>query len=108
VVYNQHICAHQSFAKGKGDQERQMLRRWGFDFVAAVVAHTVVLVAEGIEHRMVPAAGHKAASVAVVAHREVSVVDRGNFVMEVALHTGWVVTALQALLHSSCKIVDQR
>ena len=77
-----------------------MLRRWGFDFVAAVVAHTVVPVAGEIEHRMVPAR-HKAASVAVVA-------DTGNFVMEAALHTGWVVTALQALFHSWCKNVDRR
>ena len=84
-----------------------MLRRWGFDFVAAVVAHTVVPVAGEIEHRMVPA-GHKAASVAVVAHREASVADTGNFVMEAALHTDWVVTALQALFHSWCKNVDQR
>ena len=84
-----------------------MLRRWGFDFVAAVVVHTVELVAGELERRMV-AAGHKAAFVAVVAHREVSVVDTGYFVMEVALHTGWVVTALQALFHNWCKNVDQR
>ena len=84
-----------------------MLRRWGFDFVAAVVAHTVVPVAGEIEHRMVPA-GHKAASVGVVAHREASVVHTGNFVMEAALHTGWVVIALQALFHSWCKNVDRR
>ena len=85
-----------------------MLRRWGFDFVAAVVAHTVVPVAGEIEHRMVPA-GHKAASVAVVAHTVASVVDMGNFVMEVALHTGWaVVAALQAPFHSWCKIVGRR
>ena len=85
-----------------------MLRRWGFDFVAAVVAHRKVLVVEEIEHRMVPA-GHKAASVAVVAHREASVVHTGNFVMEAALHTGWVVvTVLQALFHSWCKIVGRR
>ena len=82
---------------------RQMLRRWGFDF-EVVVAHTVVLVAGEIEHKMVPA-GHKAA---VVAHREASVVDTGNSVMGVAPHTGWVVTALRALFHSWCKIVDQR
>ncbi len=84
-----------------------MLRRWGFDFVAAVVAHTVALVAGRIEHKMVPA-GHKAASVAVVVHREAPVVDTGSFVMEVALHIGWVVIALQALFHNWCKIVDQR
>lgn len=85
-----------------------MLRRWGFDFVVAVVAHRVALVAGEIEHRMAPAVGHKAASVAVVAHRVASVVDMGNFVMEVALHTGWVVTALQAPFHNWCKSVDQR
>ena len=78
-----------------------MLRRWGFDFVAAVVAHTVVPVAGEIEHRMVPAAGHKVASAGAVARREVFVVNRGNFGMEVALHTGWaVVAALQAPFHS--------
>jgi hypothetical protein len=35
-------------------------------------------------------------------------VDTGSFGMEVALHTGLVVvTALPALLHSWCKIVDR-
>jgi hypothetical protein len=77
--------------------------------VAAVVAHKEVLVAVGIEHRMVLAAGHKVASVAVVAHREEFAVGRDNFEMEVVLHTGWVVvTALQAPSHSLCKIADQR
>src|SRR6266487_166684 len=103
VVYNQHICAHRSFAIGKGGLERQMLRRWGFDFAAAVVVHRVVPAAEEIEHRMVTAAAvvHKVASVGTVAHREVFVVDTDNFGMEVALHIGWVVvTALLALFHS--------
>ena len=69
--------------------------------MAAVVAHRGVLVAEEIEHRMVPAAGHKVASAGAVARREVFAVNRGNFGMEVALHTGWaVVAALQAPFHS--------
>jgi hypothetical protein len=56
-----------------------------------------------------PAVGHTVAPAAVVAHREVFAADMGNFVMEVVLHTGWVVVpALQALFHSSCKIVGQR
>jgi hypothetical protein len=77
--------------------------------VAAVVAHKEVLVAVGIEHRMVLAAGHKVASVAVVAHREVFAVDTGNFEMEVVLHTGWVVVpALQAPFHSWYKIVGRQ
>jgi len=77
--------------------------------VAAVVAHRVVLVAVEIGHRMVLAVGHKVASVAVVAHREVFAVDTGNFEMEVALHTGWVAaTALQSPFHSWCKIVGRR
>ena len=70
----------------------------------AAVAHREALVEE-IEHRMVPAAGHK---VAVVAHREGSAVDMGNFGMEAALHIDLVVTALQARFHSWCKIVGQR
>ena len=67
-------------------------------------------VAVEIERRMVPVAvaGHRAASVEAVGRREVFVVDRGNFEKEVALHTGLVVvTALLALFHSSCKIVDR-
>jgi hypothetical protein len=59
---------------------------------------------------MVPVAVavHRVAPVAAVGHREVFVVDRGNFGKEVALHTGLVVvTALPALFHSSCKIVDR-
>ena len=108
VAYNQHICAHRSLAIGKAGPERQTLRRWGFDFVAAVVEHREVLVEE-IERRKVPAAGHMVAVVAVVAHREVFAVDMGNFGMEVALHTGWVVVAApQARFHSSCKTVGQR
>jgi hypothetical protein len=60
----------------------------------------MVPVVVAIEHRM--------ATVVAVGHREVFAVDKGNFGMEVALHTGWVVvTALPALLHSSCKIVDR-
>ena len=77
--------------------------------MAAVVAHREVLVVEEIEHRMVPAAGHKVASAGAVARREVFAANRGNFGMEVALHTGWaVVTALQAPFHSWCKIVGRR
>ena len=76
--------------------------------MAAVVAHRVVLVAEEIEHRMVPAAGHKVASAGAVVRREVFAVNRDNFGMEAALHTGWVVvTVLQALFHSWCKIVGR-
>jgi len=69
----------------------------------------VVPVAEEIVHMRAPAAGHRVASVAVVAHREVFAVDTGNFVMEVVLHTGWVVaTALQAPFHSWCKSVGRQ
>ena len=84
---------------------RQTLRRWGFDFVVAVVVHREVFVAGEIEHRMVPAAGHK---VAAVVHTGAFVVDMDNFVMEVVLRTGWAaVPALQALFHSWYKIVGQ-
>ena len=111
VVYSQHICAHRSFAIGKGGLERRTLRRWGFDFVVAAVANTEVPVAGEIEHRVVPVAvaGHRVAFVAAVEHRGVFAVDTGNFGKAVALHTGLaVVNALPALFHNSCKIVDRQ
>ena len=67
------------------------------DFAVGAVANTLALVVEGFEHRAVPAAGHKAA---VAEHMEVFVVGRDNFAVEVALHTGWVVTALRAPFRS--------
>ena len=67
------------------------------DFAVGAVANTFALVVEGIEHRVVLAAGHKAA---VVGHMEVFVVGRDNFVVEVALHADWVVTALRAPFRS--------
>ena len=70
--------------------------------------HRMVPVAEAIEHRMATVAvvAHKVVPVAV--HREAFAEGTGNFGMEFALHTGWVVVAaLQALSHSSCKIVDR-
>jgi hypothetical protein len=60
----------------------------------------------GIEHKMEPGVGHKAA---VVARKEEPVVNRDSFGMEVALHTGWVgEPVLQVPSHSSCKSVDQQ
>ena len=110
-VYSRNIFSHRSCVTGKGGLERRTLRRWGFDFAVAVVAHTMVPVVVAIEHTMatVAVAGHRVASVVAVGHREVFAVDTGNFGMEVALHTVLVVvTALPALLHSWCKIVDRQ
>ena len=59
--------------------------------------------------KVVAAAAATEHKVAVVAHTGAVVVDKGNSAMEVGLHIGWVVViALQALFHSSGKIVDQR
>jgi hypothetical protein len=71
----------------------------------------MVPVVVAIEHTMATVAvtGHKVASVVAVGHREVFAVDTGNFGMEVALHTGWVVVAaLPVLIHSWCKIAGLR
>src|SRR5260370_11881330 len=67
-VYSRHIFSHRSCVTGKGGLERRTLRRWGFDFAVAVVAHTMVPVVVAIGHTMetVALAGPRVASVVAV------------------------------------------